>query len=399
MKNKNNNIRLELDDQKISTSKLMCLLSVALFLSGIILDYFSAPEILSEILVLRLGMCTILIATVALIYINPKFYLKHYSIAISFMFLTGSLTIQAMIFIADPSGIAHSTYFAGLMLIIITVFLGTYISTLLSIVLSMIIISTFLIMSYLVEYKNLALAINNGFFLISALTIGILSNAMKNGFLSQILLLQSSLKESLRDQHLETKRQSELANIDAITNIPNRRYGNSLLEKMIKNAETLDMLVIIYFIDLNGFKAINDTYGHNAGDEVLNIVANRIINSGRKSDVFFRHGGDEFVYAILLEKNNPGFANEFIEGLAETIKPTMVVEGLRLSVSASIGQATYPTNGLSVSNLIHIADSKMYENKAEMKRRKEESIPSLDLSESMNYSKDIVTLSSYKKTK
>lgn len=397
MSSKNKNIEYSLDDEKISTSKLMCSLSVLLFLSGVFLDYFSAPELMNEIFVLRLGMSIILGALIALISFYPKFYLKYYSFFVSFMFLTGSLTIQAMIYMSDPAGIAHATYFAGLMLIIITVFLGTYITTFLSIFLSVSIISSFMIMSFFMQHNSFSLTANNGFFLVSALIIGVLSNALKNKFLLKIITLQNSLKENLRNQHLETERQSQLANYDATTNIPNRRYGTKLLEKMMGNAKSLDMLVVVYFLDLNGFKRINDTYGHNTGDEVLNITANRLINAGRKSDILFRQGGDEFVYAIMIDKEEVAFANDFIKTIRESIIPLMKIDGLSLSVNTSIGKATFPMQGSSVSSLLHVADAKMYENKAKMKLEEDNPIPSSGLTKLDNYTAGVTNINSYKK--
>ncbi len=395
MLNKNKNYSL--DDEKISTSKLMCWLSILLFFSGILLDYVSVPELIDEILILRLSMIAFLGAIIALIALYPKLYLEYYSFFIFVMFLAGSLTIQAMIYMADPTSIAHATYFAGLMLIIITVFLGTYITTFLSVFLSMSIITSFIIMSYLMQGSNILLVVNNGFFLVSALIIGVISNSLKNKFLLKILDLQNSLKENLRDQSLEVERQSQLANFDATTNIPNKRYGTKLLQKMMKNAKSLDMLVVVYFLDLNGFKKINDTYGHNAGDEVLKITADRLKNAGRKSDILFRQGGDEFVYAIMLDKEEVTLAVDFVKVIRGSITPLMKIDGLNISVNTSIGKAIFPMQGLTVSSLVQVADAKMYENKAKMASEEDQLIPSSDLPFLEDNSPGITDINSYKK--
>ena len=122
--------------------------------------------------------------------------------------------------------------------------------------------------------------------------------------------------------------------------------------------------------------------------------SSRLLNAGRGSDIFFRQGGDEFVYAIMIERDNFEFIEAFDSLMRKSISPTMIINQLRLGVKTSIGHSISPIDGYSVTDLIRIADKNMYENKAKIKAEIEKSVPLLPVK--MQATNSIVSLFEYK---
>ncbi len=167
-----------LADEKIFMARLMTALSVALFIAGIGLDYLSAKDSLNDILYIRVILCMALIGTYLTTYLR-SFFLTNYSYIAGGIYGVAGFSIIMMIYHTDVKSIAYTTYFAGLLLVIITVFLGTYINTITSIAISSIMITTFIAMSlFIKEDRNINVILNNIFFLTSSVVIGIISNSM-----------------------------------------------------------------------------------------------------------------------------------------------------------------------------------------------------------------------------
>jgi diguanylate cyclase (GGDEF)-like protein len=150
-----------------------------------------------------------------------------------------------------------------------------------------------------------------------------------------------------------------LASHDGLTNLPNRNMFNELLHHAIEAAHRHQRQFALLFIDLDRFKVINDSLGHDAGDVLLVETANRLRNALRASDVVARLGGDEFV--VILEETAEG---EDVENIARHLL-SMLSQPLQLSghechTTASIGIAMYPVNGTDVQTLTKNADMAMY---------------------------------------
>lgn len=167
---------------------------------------------------------------------------------------------------------------------------------------------------------------------------------------------------------LDEERWIYAANHDFLTGLYNRNYFNSELERAIRRAERKnDQLTLIYF-DLDGFKAVNDQYGHDAGDELLSAIATRVKHYFRESDLIARIGGDEF--AILFENELPGQnAREVAEQLVSLCRSPVDYQDQTLSVSASAGVAWYPRHGDEPKTLLKSADTAMYQAKLAGKNR------------------------------
>ena len=153
---------------------------------------------------------------------------------------------------------------------------------------------------------------------------------------------------------------ANLANSDALTKLPNRRWLSGFLPTAIRHAEQGDRRLAIMFIDLDNFKNINDTLGHEAGDELLQQAAHRLKQSVRASDHVVRLGGDEFT--VILEhigstEDAVRIATAIIDTLAA---PFTLTAGTGNEVSASVGISIYPQDGTDAETLLKHADIAMY---------------------------------------
>ena len=164
---------------------------------------------------------------------------------------------------------------------------------------------------------------------------------------------------AIERKHAEDRIQF-MANHDALTGLPNRALLKDRLSQAIIFAQRSERWVSVLFIDLDYFKLVNDTLGHNAGDVLLKTIAARMLACVRATDTVVRLGGDEFV--ILLFDQNPD-----VDDVAETVQKIRTAIGCsvdisehHLKITASIGVANYPRDGAEVETLLANADAAMY---------------------------------------
>ncbi|MGN7388910.1 GGDEF domain-containing protein [Sporosarcina sp. SAFN-015] len=147
---------------------------------------------------------------------------------------------------------------------------------------------------------------------------------------------------------------------DPLTDTYNRRTIESSFQKIANVCKRENKKLGIILLDLNNFKQINDTYGHQKGDELLKYIATLLIKTVKKDDIVSRWGGDEFI--ILVPKCTERFNSEFIRQLHQTLNNTL--SDSFPSVGASIGFSIYPDEGQGFQELIQKADEAMYQNKS-----------------------------------
>jgi diguanylate cyclase (GGDEF)-like protein len=156
---------------------------------------------------------------------------------------------------------------------------------------------------------------------------------------------------------------SHLAHHDALTDLPNRLLMQTLLKHALDRARREGHVLALLFLDLDRFKNINDSLGHAAGDELLQIAANRLSERMRDSDTVARLGGDEFVL-LLEELNTPDDAANVAQDIIELFKaPFRLTGGQEVYIGVSIGISIFPNDGDSAAQLIRNADSAMYQAK------------------------------------
>lgn len=172
-----------------------------------------------------------------------------------------------------------------------------------------------------------------------------------------------AMNRDLSDQLIADNQMLEkISNQDPLTKLANRRFFQSYLNNVIYKASFSEKPFSIVFIDLDGFKQINDQYGHHAGDETIIAVAKRIGETVRAADMVARLGGDEF--AIILDGTGADFVEQVCKKIQERIQQPIAVDGVNVSVGASIGVAIYPDHTEDLSTLLKKADGAMYEAKA-----------------------------------
>lgn len=155
----------------------------------------------------------------------------------------------------------------------------------------------------------------------------------------------------------------QLADRDGLTGLYNRRRMLELLDSAIAEAAQQWQRVGLLFIDLNGFKGINDEYGHAAGDTMLITVAMRIAARVRTGDFACRYGGDEFV-VILPSVPDAAAVTRVADTIRERVALPYWIQGNEQHLTAAIGESMYPHDGESPDELLHRADQAMYRLKA-----------------------------------
>lgn len=169
----------------------------------------------------------------------------------------------------------------------------------------------------------------------------------------------------IKDYQAQIRR---LAFQDALTGLPNRRVLDDHLELAVAQAQRHGQLVALMFLDLDQFKEVNDTYGHDAGDLLLKEVATRIKGCIRRSDTAIRLGGDEFI-VLLPEVSVPDNAQVVAEKIIQTIGEPIELPAGKAQVGASIGIALMRSPDITTEDLMHQADTAMYEAKRKGKNQ------------------------------
>ncbi len=174
----------------------------------------------------------------------------------------------------------------------------------------------------------------------------------------------ASLAQDITEQKRAEQRLNYLAYFDELTGLPNRTLFKDRLSLAITEAHRNELLVGVMFIDLDHFKIVNDTLGHQAGDWLLQAVAARLKSHFRESDTIARFGGDEFA-VILADMANIEHAVNVAEKLLASFNPPFMISGNELFVTLSVGITCYPFDDNDIESLLRDADSAMYQAKAQ----------------------------------
>ena len=170
---------------------------------------------------------------------------------------------------------------------------------------------------------------------------------------ARALQLAANMTEELR----------HMAQHDLLTDLPNRALFSDRVEQELAHAKRNNGRFAVFFLDLDSFKPINDTYGHSVGDQVLQQVARRLQDVIRASDTVGRIGGDEFV-VLMPELATADAARGLAEKIRQAVRQPLSVDGRELNISCSIGIALYPDDGSDQITLTKHADDAMYRAKA-----------------------------------
>jgi len=156
------------------------------------------------------------------------------------------------------------------------------------------------------------------------------------------------------------------ANHDVLTGLPNRRLLDDRLTQAMERCKRTKTLMAVCFLDLDRFKPINDALGHAAGDVVLRVVAQRMLQALRGADTVARIGGDEFVL-LLCDLPNAQEAALLIERLLQDVSQPIQLDEKQVQIGASIGATVYPADAVPAAELLKHADLALYQAKAQGK--------------------------------
>ena len=165
-------------------------------------------------------------------------------------------------------------------------------------------------------------------------------------------------EHALRAEASERKKMEGLANSDGLTGLFNERCFNKTLKEKEQQGEPF----VLFYLDLDRFKPVNDTYGHDVGDQLLKAVAGRLRSCVRNTDYAFRIGGDEFALIVNGEVDAEWCAQR-MKTIKSIIRQTYVLEGQTIDISTSCGVVCYPADSADVRELRILADQRMYEDK------------------------------------
>ncbi|KQT38201.1 bifunctional diguanylate cyclase/phosphodiesterase [Methylophilus sp. Leaf414] len=249
--------------------------------------------------------------------------------------------------------------------VMIAAFIGLIISLLVSIRINKFLTQPILALTNLVDKVSSSHDYTVRSHLLTKDEIGSLSVGI-NAMLRSIEQRDELLEAELAKQKQAEKALDRLAYFDTVTQLPNRHYFNQQLQKKIIEAERLNKVCCLMFIDLDDFKVINDTYGHRVGDELLADVGHRLKENLRPGDEVFRIGGDEF--AILISDNNQfSHARELAAKVIHNCAEKFIINNNDLYIGVSIGISGSTQPGIQATDLLRSADSAMYRAKNEGK--------------------------------
>lgn len=172
--------------------------------------------------------------------------------------------------------------------------------------------------------------------------------------LQLIAQIQDITKQKEAEEQLNYK-----AHFDSLTGLANRNYLELNLNHVIANSQRNTKKFALFYLDLDKFKDVNDNLGHDAGDALLKIVAERLQHHTRKSDIVARIGGDEFIL-VLTELQDFQVAKTFADRIIKTLLKPIPIKGQDILITTSIGISFYPTDGTDAITLIKNADHALY---------------------------------------
>ena len=177
--------------------------------------------------------------------------------------------------------------------------------------------------------------------------------------------IKSYAKQFVGDELASLQREGvlyELANFDWLTGLANRSRLMDFLESAVARARRQDAQFAVLFIDLDGFKAVNDKLGHSRGDRILVESARRLQQYLREDELMARYGGDEFIW-VTDSSPEPPFVADMIRRLRQEFEPPFHIDGHAVNIGVSVGYSIYPRDGRNVAALIDVADAAMYRDK------------------------------------
>lgn len=341
-----------------------CMLCMLLYLSFGVLDIWALPNSLGFAWAVRTVVVLATLAGLLQACRNRHWFIEHYGALTVSLYALWGAGVEAIIAVSRPGEASWTHYYAGLTLVTTALYTWTYVTPLAASILGGALTAAYIAIAIglqrLHEGPESSALVAIVFFLASTNLIGMLSMLARENFSRQAFLLKHMLRRDLETAGNEQRQSQHMSEHDYLTGLPNRLRFERRMHELFSNARLTGGSVGLLFIDLDGFKPINDEYGHAAGDAVLADVAKKMMGLIRTEDLVARLGGDEFVIAIPLAMNNTDRLHSLRLAISMRIGQALCWEGKSLRVTASIGAACYPEDGGSVSQVLAAADRAMY---------------------------------------
>ncbi len=186
----------------------------------------------------------------------------------------------------------------------------------------------------------------------------------QNSFLFNTLIITAVFTTFILVVTYLFKKTEHIAYHDHLTGLPNRKLFEEKFNQILSGIKGKDDKLAVFFMDLDNFKDINDTFGHNTGDRLLKMVAKRLKNSLRKNDIISRMGGDEFTI-LITDISSYDDTDKVAQKISNLFNRPFVIENQEFVIQPSIGISLYPKDGLDPERLLKKADDAMYQAKNE----------------------------------
>jgi len=352
----------ELGAEKVRLTRIMAMLAITLTLAYAVLDLWSISSALLTVWALRGAI----VAGLALTFLStslPGFQTLYPYIIVAAAALMGA-GVNGMIYVAQANDVAIHTYQGGLILIIMGIYTLTHIKLYVTTAIAIAVTATYAAIVLLVhEYHRddkLVVLVGHLFMFVSITIIGVTAQVLRDTYSRENYLLRHSLQRDVEIKEEEKRRASYLAEHDPLTGLANRLRFDKDANGMMDRARRTRGMVQILFLDLDGFKPVNDAHGHAVGDRVLKVVAERLRRSVQPGGIAARVGGDEFTVALTVRQEDrhagPAAAQKIAAAIAEGIE----LRGAVLHLTASIGVAGFPADGDDLETVLRAADAQMY---------------------------------------
>jgi diguanylate cyclase (GGDEF)-like protein len=359
----------DLASEKTWTARTACTLAIALYLAFATLDPWLIPSSAHAVWLIRAAV-VVLLALLLRATWSPR-VMDHYEQLACAVPLILAGGIEAMLGLASESDVARDLYYGGLVLVIVGFHTWFYLPLLRMAVISAAIVGGYVVIVIALHdgMRNLPRLAWTVLLLVSAAGICLANQARRYGYLLENFQMREALARDYADTELERRRSEHRANHDVLTGLPNRHSFSAATRSLIGSARSGRTSLAIMFVDLDGFKPINDHHGHAIGDEALRVLAQRIRRCLKASDIVARLGGDEFAVTCPLSSSAELHARTLAAKILSVVSLPLEIHRLRLSVSASVGVALYPSHGDDLEALLQRADECMYQAKREGKGR------------------------------
>ena len=363
--------------EKIRTIQLSCLLVIVLTLPFAIVDIWALPNNLAFAWAIR-GVCFVMALAVFRATRHPRFLSRYTPIGVC-LFLSVGLMIDVLVAISGPLDAARAIYSSGVLLPIMAMYALSFLSIRITFSVSFVFVAVYGLIGFglhgAIGAGQRGTVLTNMLLLASAAIIGLVSQLGRDVYERQAFLRRRSLDNELQATERARQLSEHYSNHDALTGLANRKAFEKRVAILLDGYRPEINDIAVLFIDIDGFKPVNDRYGHALGDKVLQVLGQRIVAVVSENDSVARMGGDEFVVALdlprdqLKQRSADQLALSVAQRLVDDISRSISIEpgndgqALTVRVGASIGIALASMHARNPAMLITIADQAMYQAK------------------------------------